>query len=229
MSLINRKGISDAEKICLKKQYLKKYVTGPAYNCLEEPFNRNDEVTYRDAWEKLNQLYGQPVVVPREIREKSSIWPKSQSKDSKGRRNNKQTKTKGTLRPPQLCNLCKGNHQLQNCSEFMRWPLDDRRLYVKKFWLCYGCLKPSHIAKERHHRHICDLWKGRHPTCLHDYNYRKDWARKRSARETRPATAYRIKRMGWSNVTYPPHRCYEVKHPPASHTLGRWLRNMGRL
>lgn len=205
LSLINKEAISDAEKLC----YLKKYVIGPAYACLEGPFNRNDGETYRDAWEKLNKLYGQPVVVPSEIREKSSIWPKSQSKDCMGRRNNKQTQINGILRPPQLCNLCKDNHQLHNCSEFMRWSLDDRRLYVKDFWLCYGCLKPGHSAKECHHRHTCDLCKGRHPTCLHDDNYRKDWARERSASETRPVTAYRIKRMGRSNVAYSPHRCLE--------------------
>lgn len=205
LSLINREGISDAEKLC----YLKKYVTGPAYACLEGPFNRNDGETYRDTWEKLNQLYGQPVVVPSEIREKSSIWPKSQSTDSMGRRNNKQTQISGTLRPPQLCNLCKDNHQLHNCSEFMRWSLDDRRLYVKDFWLCYGCLKPGHSAKECHHRHTCDLCRGRHPTCLHNDNYAKDWAREKSASETRPATAYGIKRMGRSDVANSPHGCLE--------------------
>lgn len=83
MSLIDRKGISAADKL----YYLKRYVTGPASKCLEGTFYRNDEEAYKDAWKKLNERYGQAFVIQKAFREKLSNWPKIQSKDAEGLRN----------------------------------------------------------------------------------------------------------------------------------------------
>lgn len=52
--------------------------------------------------------------------------------------------------------------------------LFERRNFVKEKKLCYGCLKPGHSAKDCRHRHFCDTCKGKHPTALHDDNYRKE-------------------------------------------------------
>lgn len=78
MSLIERKGISAAEKL-----YYLKYVTGPA-QCLAGTYYRSDDEAYSDAWDKLTQHYGQPFVVQRAFREKLSKWPKTQSKRAEG-------------------------------------------------------------------------------------------------------------------------------------------------
>ncbi len=83
MSLIDQKGISAADKL----YYLKKYVSGPARKCLEGTFFRNDEAAYQDAWEKLNQRYGEAFVIQRAFREKLSSRPKIQAKDAEGLRN----------------------------------------------------------------------------------------------------------------------------------------------
>lgn len=40
--------------------------------------------------------------------------------------------------------------------------------------LCYGCLEPGYSAKDYHHSHFYDTFKGKHPTALHDDNYRKE-------------------------------------------------------
>ncbi len=82
MSLIDRKGIPVADKL----YYLKKYVSGSAHKYLEGTFYRNDEEAYKDAWDKLNQRYGQPFVIQRAFREKLSKWPKIQYKDAEGLR-----------------------------------------------------------------------------------------------------------------------------------------------
>ena len=82
MSLVDRKGISSADKL----YYLKKYVSGPAHNCLEGTFYRSDDDAYRDAWNKLNQRYSQPFVIQRAFRDKLSKWPKIQPKDAEGLR-----------------------------------------------------------------------------------------------------------------------------------------------
>lgn len=82
MSLIDRKGISLADKL----YYLKKYVCGRAHKCIEGTFYRDNDEAYRDTWNKLNQRYGQPFVIQRAFRDKLSKWPKVQVKDAEGLR-----------------------------------------------------------------------------------------------------------------------------------------------
>lgn len=83
VSLIDRKGISAADKL----YYLKKYVGGPVREMLDGIFFRNDNEAYEDAWNKLNQRYGQPFVIQRAFRERLSKWPRIDSKDAEGLRN----------------------------------------------------------------------------------------------------------------------------------------------
>lgn len=49
-------------------------------------FYRSNDEAYRDAWNKLNQCFGQPFVIQRAFRDKLSKWPKIQSKDAEGLR-----------------------------------------------------------------------------------------------------------------------------------------------
>ncbi|XP_070406798.1 uncharacterized protein [Nothobranchius furzeri] len=81
-SLIDQRGISAADKL----YYLKRYVTGSARKCIEGTFFRSDEAAYKDAWDKLNQRYGQPFIIQKSFREKLSNWPKVQSRDADGLR-----------------------------------------------------------------------------------------------------------------------------------------------
>lgn len=82
VSLIDRKGISSADKL----HYLKRYVGGPARKALDGTFFRNDDEAYKDAWNKLNHRYGQPFVIQKAFREKLSKWPKIHPKDAEGLR-----------------------------------------------------------------------------------------------------------------------------------------------
>lgn len=83
MALIDRKNISTADKL----HYLKRYVAGSAQKCLEGTFYGSDDAAYSDAWNKLNQRYGQPFIIQKAFREKLSNWPKIQGKDAEGLRN----------------------------------------------------------------------------------------------------------------------------------------------
>lgn len=80
MALIDRKNISTADKV----HYLKRYVGGSAQKCLEGTFYRSDDAAYSDAWNKLNQRYGQPFIIQKAFREKLSNWPKILGKDAEG-------------------------------------------------------------------------------------------------------------------------------------------------
>ncbi|XP_065140714.1 uncharacterized protein [Paramisgurnus dabryanus] len=76
------------------------------------------------------------------------------------------------VKPP--CVFCQDSeHQLYDCSKLMTKTLAERRAYVKENHLCYGCLKTGHSARDCRHRHLCNLCKGKHPTCLHDDNFSK--------------------------------------------------------
>ncbi|GAA6081879.1 uncharacterized protein LOC122883133 [Tachysurus ichikawai] len=80
VSLIGGKAIPSADKL----HYLKRYVDGPARKSLDGIFYRNDDEAYKDAWNKLNQRYGQPFAIQKAFREKLAKWPKIQPKDSEG-------------------------------------------------------------------------------------------------------------------------------------------------
>lgn len=113
MSLIDQQGISAANKLF----YLKKYVSGPARKCLEGTFYRNDEEAYKDAWDKLNQRYGQAFVIQRAFRDKLTNWPRIMSKDAEGLRNFADFISACTLAIPhvkglEILNDCKENQKL---------------------------------------------------------------------------------------------------------------------
>ncbi|XP_042626645.1 uncharacterized protein LOC122147619 [Cyprinus carpio] len=78
VALVDKKTISSADKLF----YLKKYVSGPARKALEGTFFRTDDEAYQDAWNKLNNRYGQPFVIQKAFREKLASWPRIHPKDA---------------------------------------------------------------------------------------------------------------------------------------------------
>lgn len=141
-----------------------------------------------------------PVTSLHALHSSSSSYDKKNFKETKGSKfnvfstqtvtnNDKSTLSNVKSRP--TCMWCKNDkHQLPKCSGFMEKSLDERRMYVRDNKLCYGCVKPGHSAKECHHRLTCDVCKGRHPTCLHDENYKRHEGRERhvSTLNTAPNT-----------------------------------------
>lgn len=109
------------------------------------------------------------------------------------------------------CGAKMTNINYLNVKKFMEQSLNDRRKHVKENMLCYGCLKPGHNAKECRHRHTCDVCQGKHPTCLHDENYKGRGGREgqvsvvstpsSTPNETAAATALNVTRGGQSCST----------------------------
>ena len=73
-----------------------------------------------------------------------------------------------------VCNLCGGPHSLNDCPGFLEKTLAERRDFIKAKALCYSCLIPSHVSKFCKSRLICKSCNKRHPTSLHDYNWKSD-------------------------------------------------------
>ncbi|XP_028314916.1 uncharacterized protein LOC114470784 [Gouania willdenowi] len=107
------------------------------------------------------------------------------------------------------CMFCKDErHQLSKCHSFSEKSLDEKRTFVRDNKLCYGCLKVGHNAKDCRHRHTCDKCKGRHPTCLHNENYKTNERPQCPANATTTteigttaATALNVTKVGQSGST----------------------------
>lgn len=106
--------------------------------------------------------------LPRDAkRNKASVLTTHTAADTVSQRSDQ-----GKVKTP--CILCQDKHQLHACPRLTEMSLAERRNYIKEKKLCYGCLKPGHSARECRHRHFCDNCKGKHPTVLHDYNYKRE-------------------------------------------------------
>ncbi|XP_070206095.1 uncharacterized protein [Littorina saxatilis] len=69
----------------------------------------------------------------------------------------------------QDCKFCKRkNHNLADCRSFARKNMEERREFVMKERLCFGCLIPGHMSKQCRNRSECSTCNKRHPTSLHN-------------------------------------------------------------
>ena len=66
------------------------------------------------------------------------------------------------------CIMCNDpNHTIDNCFELAKMPREDRRAFVMKSGLCFGCLKPGHMVNTCTARLRCTKCQKRHPTSMH--------------------------------------------------------------
>ncbi|XP_058978855.1 uncharacterized protein LOC131802550 [Musca domestica] len=74
-----------------------------------------------------------------------------------------QNKPKNT----QTCQVCKSNHFIRDCSEFLKKSVNDRIHIVKTSHLCYNCLSSNHGVKDCKSRFGCRICTMKHNTLLH--------------------------------------------------------------
>ena len=69
------------------------------------------------------------------------------------------------------CLFCqKLNHRLHDCRSFMKRKPYERKEFIQKNGLCFGCLAHGHLSKTCTKKSTCKNCNGKHPTCLHgDY------------------------------------------------------------
>ena len=68
--------------------------------------------------------------------------------------------------------MCKKNHDMDNCKNFLELSVNKRSRYLAKNKLCFGCYDPitsNHSAKTCTKRIIRKECKNYHPTALHGY------------------------------------------------------------
>ncbi|XP_038055961.1 uncharacterized protein LOC119727951 [Patiria miniata] len=83
---------------------------------------------------------------------------------------NEATKNSNTgrgIQNPKSCLLCSKNHNLGDCWEFLKQPLEERKTFAMKKGLCFGCLSQGHMSKHCKRRATCKTCAKSHPTALH--------------------------------------------------------------
>ncbi|XP_028412945.1 uncharacterized protein LOC114535824 [Dendronephthya gigantea] len=66
------------------------------------------------------------------------------------------------------CALCTRSHSLEFCQEFKKMSLNERKDFVMKKELCFGCFGPGHMSRRCQSRKKCTICDKAHPSLLHD-------------------------------------------------------------
>ena len=66
------------------------------------------------------------------------------------------------------CPLCSQSHNLDDCPDFKKQSLEERKNFIKSRGLCFGCLRPGHVSKGCMKRMKCKTCSKPHPTALHE-------------------------------------------------------------
>ena len=70
------------------------------------------------------------------------------------------------------CVNCNMPHELNDCKSFLAKPVEQRRKFAWINNLCFSCLKPGHQSRDCKDRKKCETCKRKHPTSLHDDNWK---------------------------------------------------------
>ena len=123
-----------------------------------------------------------PVFSPQTLKEERKIDKRNEDKEQ-GVRKWKSSKYSSSFstnidspqprmrdQPPNVhrCSICTRSHSLENCQEFKKMNLKQRKDFIMKMELCFGCLGFGHVSRRCHSRKKCKICNKAHPTLLHD-------------------------------------------------------------
>ncbi|XP_067660612.1 uncharacterized protein [Haliotis asinina] len=69
------------------------------------------------------------------------------------------------------CYFCKEQHDMDDCKQFARKSLIDKRAYLRDNKMCYGCYGYNHAVKGCMKKRTCKRCGKCHPTALHDDDF----------------------------------------------------------
>ena len=99
------------------------------------------------------------------------------------------------------CPYCNGSHELEDCSKFIDKPIDERRNFVKEKKMCFSCLKFNHTSKGCMQKKRCKACSGRHPTCLHDNDFKFKVPKESDKEAAKETTGIRVQSSACSMST----------------------------
>ena len=77
----------------------------------------------------------------------------------------------GSRTPTGLCKFCNKTHDLDDCQEYLKKTLPQRKEFLKEKSLCFACYSPGHRAHGCAQRRTCKSCSRRHPTGMHDDSF----------------------------------------------------------
>ena len=69
------------------------------------------------------------------------------------------------------CYMCKQDHDIEQCKEFLAMTLSARRMYLQQNRRCFACFGHNHLSKDCRKKRQCKTCGRKHPTSLHDPNF----------------------------------------------------------
>ena len=69
------------------------------------------------------------------------------------------------------CIHCKKEHDLDDCDEYLKKSIGERRKFLAEKQLCYSCYMPGHRSRGCSQKRTCKTFSRRHPTGLHVENF----------------------------------------------------------
>ncbi|CAB4017958.1 Hypothetical predicted protein, partial [Paramuricea clavata] len=69
------------------------------------------------------------------------------------------------------CIHCKKEHDLDDCDEYLKKSIGERRKFLAEKQLCYSCYMPGHRSRGCSQKRTCKTCSRRHPTGLHVENF----------------------------------------------------------
>ena len=96
----------------------------------------------------------------------------NEKSEKQSERRNRRLKTLATEAVEEKCPICSSNHDIDECEDLKKLPVDERSKVFFKKKLCYGCCKPisnGHNSKRFKKRRKCKRCEGTHPTVLHSF------------------------------------------------------------
>ena len=91
-------------------------------------------------------------------------------REVQNRRGHTKLKTFVTATNNHPSHLCRNDHDLDTCDEFLKKSVEERSKFLYKEKLCYGCYMPistNHSARTCNQRRTCGICNEKHPTGLH--------------------------------------------------------------
>ena len=108
------------------------------------------------------------------------------------------------LATPKLkCPDCELNHDLDECKQYLKRNIEERRRFLFKNRLCFCCYKPTsteHMAKNCKERRQCRICRAEHPTGLHGYKRIEKSTVKKKEIKDEPERGEIVVKTGYSKM-----------------------------
>ena len=136
--------------------------------------------TFHDVVKFVTQeaaLATDPVFSPEALKEaRKNEFTSSSSSNNNGRRIKSASSFSTNVTPPEeqsppcsSCPFCNSNHRsLENCSNFKKKTVKERKAFVQDARICFGCLCYGYVSRRCRNRKVCKTCSMPHLTVLHD-------------------------------------------------------------